>query len=354
MTKKERGWCFTLASFIIRRILLLPVTLLGLTFLIFFFTSFLSPYQLLSAYVQDPRQLQGGNVEKLIDKYGLRENFMVRYGKWLGQISHGNLGWSLSLNEPVSVVIEQRFPATLELTIYAIIPVIFVGIWLGVVASVHHNGVIDQILRVFALLGYSIPAFVLGLLILFIFYGVLGWLPPGRLDQWAQMIFFSKNFHHYTGLATIDALLNGNIPIFLDALKHLISPILTLSYLSWAGLLRITRSSMLESLGQDYIRTARAKGLSEKMIVNKHARRNALIPATTVAGLMFIGMLGGVIITETIFNYPGIGSFAAQAATQFDYAGVLGVALVYGLVTIIGNLIVDISYAIIDPRVRLG
>jgi ABC-type dipeptide/oligopeptide/nickel transport system permease component len=345
---------FHLISFIVRRLLLLPVTLLGLTFLIFFFTSFLSPYQLLSAYVQDPRQLQGANVEKLIEKYGLKKNFIVKYGNWLEKIAVGNFGWSLSLNEPVMKVIGQRFPATLELTIYAIIPVIWIGIWLGVIAAVHHNGVIDQILRVVALLGYSIPAFVLGLLILFIFYGVLGWLPPGRLDQWAQMIFFSKDFHHYTGMATIDALLNGNIPVFLDALKHLIAPILTLSYLSWAGLLRITRSSMLESLGQDYIRTARAKGLSENVVVNKHAKRNALIPATTIAGMMFIGMLGGVIITETIFNYPGIGSFSAQAAEQFDYSGVLGVAVIYGLITIIGNLIVDITYALIDPRVRLG
>jgi peptide/nickel transport system permease protein len=322
--------------------------------LIFFFTSFLSPYQLLSAYVQDPRQLQGANVEKLIEKYGLNKNFMIKYGNWLEKIAHGNFGWSLSMNEPVVQVIEQRFPATLELTLYAIIPVIFVGIWLGVVAAVHHNGVIDQILRVVALLGYSIPSFVLGLLILFIFYGVLGWLPPGRLDQWAQMIVYSNNFHHYTGMVTIDALLNGNIPVFLDALKHLIAPIMTLSYLSWAGLLRITRSSMLEALGQDYIRTARAKGLSEKVVVNKHARRNALIPATTIAGMMFIGMLGGVIITETIFNYPGIGSFSAQAAEQFDYSGVLGVAVIYGLITILGNLIVDITYALIDPRVRLG
>ncbi len=332
----------------------MPVTLLGLTFLIFFFTSFLSPYQLVSAYVTSPRELQAGNVDKIIEKYGLNQNFIFRYGRWIDGLVHGNFGWSLSLNEPVSKVLEQRFPATIELTIYAIIPVIFIGIWLGVVAASHHNGVIDQVLRVVALLGYSVPAFVLGLLLLFILYGVLGWLPPGRMDQWAQMIYYAKSFHHYTGIATLDALLNGRIWVFLDILKHLIDPVLTLSFLSIAGLLRITRSSMLESLGQDYIRTARAKGLSERVVVNKHAKRNALIPATTVAGLMFIGMLGGVIITETIFNYPGIGSFAAQAAEQFDYAGVLGVAVVFGIVTVIGNLIVDISYAIIDPRVRVG
>lgn len=333
---------------------MLPVTLLGLTFLIFFFTSFLSPYQLVSAYVTSPRELQAGHIEAIIKKYGLNKPFIFRYGRWLDGLVHGNLGWSTSLNEPVSKVLEQRFPATISLAIYTILIVIPAGIWLGVIAAAHHNKATDQILRVVALLGYSVPAFVLGLLLLFLFYGILGWLPPGRLDQWAQMILYnSKDFHRYTGVTSIDAILNGRWWVFLDNLKHLIDPILTLSFLSIAGLLRITRSSMLESLGQDYIRTARAKGLSERVVINKHARRNALIPATTVAGLMFIGLLGGVVITETIFNYPGIGSFAAQAAEQFDYAGVLGVALLFGIVTIVGNLIVDISYAIIDPRVRV-
>ena len=333
---------------------MLPVTLLGLTFLIFFFTSFLSPYQLVSAYVTSPRELQAGHIEAIIKKYGLNKPFIFRYGRWLDGLVHGNLGWSTSLNEPVSKVLEQRFPATISLAIYTILIVIPAGIWLGVIAAAHHNKATDQILRVVALLGYSVPAFVLGLLLLFLFYGILGWLPPGRLDQWAQMILYnSKDFHRYTGVTSIDAILNGKWLLLLDNLKHLIDPILTLSFLSIAGLLRITRSSMLESLGQDYIRTARAKGLSERVVVNKHARRNALIPATTVAGLMFIGLLGGVVITETIFNYPGIGSFAAQAAEQFDYAGVLGVALLFGIVTIVGNLIVDISYAIIDPRVRV-
>ncbi|MGC9219679.1 MAG: ABC transporter permease, partial [Athalassotoga sp.] len=216
------------------------------------------------------------------------------------------------------------------------------------------NRFIDQVLRVVALMGYSIPSFVLGLVILFIFYGVLGWLPPGRLGISFSMIYDSAAFHHYTGLVTIDSLLNGRFWMFLDALKHLVAPIMTLSFLSWAALLRITRSSMLESLGQDYVRTARAKGLSERVVINKHARKNALIPATTVAGLMFIGILGGVVITETIFNYPGIGSLMAQASEQLDYATVLGITLIYGLVTVIGNLVVDVSYALIDPRVRLG
>jgi peptide/nickel transport system permease protein len=258
------------------------------------------------------------------------------------------------MNETVAQVIETRFPATLELALYSIIPIIFIGIWLGVVAAVHHNGFLDQVLRVVALIGYSVPAFVLGLLLLFIFYGVLGWLPPGRLGLGFEMIYNSPVFHHYTGLVTIDSLLNGRVWMFLDALKHLIDPVLTLSFLSWAGLLRITRSSMLESLGQDYVRTARAKGLSEHVVITKHARRNALIPATTVAGLMFIGILGGVVITETIFNYPGVGSAIAQASEQLDYATVLGLSLLFGLITVVGNLVVDVSYALIDPRVRLG
>uniref|UniRef100_A0A7V3VT53 ABC transporter permease n=1 Tax=Mesoaciditoga lauensis TaxID=1495039 RepID=A0A7V3VT53_9BACT len=341
-------------SFIMRRLLLLPVTILGLTLLIFLFMSALSPYQLLSTYVSNPRQLQGGAAKTLIKQYGLDKPFYIKYVNYLDQIIHGNLGWSVTLNEPVTETIVQRFPATIELAIYAIIPIIFIGIWLGVVAAVHHNGFIDQILRVVALIGYSVPAFVLGLVLLFIFYGVLGWLPPGRLGLSFDMIYNSPVFHHYTGLVTIDALLNGRIWMFLDAIKHLIDPVITLSFLSWAGLLRITRSSMLESLGQDYVRTARAKGLSENVVINKHARRNALIPATTVAGLMFIGILGGVVITETIFNFPGIGSLMAQASEQLDYATVLGLTLVYGLVTVIGNLIVDVSYALIDPRVRLG
>jgi ABC-type dipeptide/oligopeptide/nickel transport system permease component len=337
-----------------RRLLLLPVTILGLTLLIFLFMSALSPYQLLSTYVSNPRQLQGGAAKTLIKQYGLDKPFYIKYVNYLDQIIHGNLGWSVTLNEPVTETIVQRFPATIELAIYAIIPIIFIGIWLGVVAAVHHNGFIDQILRVVALIGYSVPAFVLGLVLLFIFYGVLGWLPPGRLGLSFDMIYNSPVFHHYTGLVTIDSLLNGRIWMFLDAIKHLIDPVITLSFLSWAGLLRITRSSMLESLGQDYVRTARAKGLSENVVINKHARRNALIPATTVAGLMFIGILGGVVITETIFNFPGIGSLMAQASEQLDYATVLGLTLVYGLVTVIGNLIVDVSYALIDPRVRLG
>jgi len=219
---------------------------------------------------------------------------------------------------------------------------------------VRHNRFFDQVARVFSIIGWSFPTFVFGLLVLMFFYAKLRWFPPGRLSDWAATIVNSDQFHQYTHLHTIDALLNLRFDIFWDALKHMILPILTLSYLNWALLLRITRSSMLEVLEQDYVRTARAKGLPERLVINRHARPNALIPVVTIAGLMVAGLLGGVVITETVFTYPGIGSAAAQAAIQLDVVTVLGFALFNGTVLILANLVVDILYAVIDPRVRLG
>jgi len=229
-----------------------------------------------------------------------------------------------------------------------------VGIWLGVISAVHHNDMLDQTIRVSAIIGWSLPTFIFGLFVLFIFYGILGWLPPGRLSSWAQdLVYAGENFRSYTHLITIDALLNGNIPLFLDALRHLIAPIITLSYISWAGLLRITRSSMLETLRKDYVRTARAKGVDEHTVVHLHAERNALIPVMTIAGMMIIRMLGGVIITETVFTYPGVGFWMASAAQSLDYGSVISFALLFASLMVLGNLIVDISYALVDPRVRL-
>jgi peptide/nickel transport system permease protein len=213
---------------------------------------------------------------------------------------------------------------------------------------------LDQTIRVTAIIGWSLPTFIFGLFVLFIFYGILGWFPPGRLSAWAQDIVYTGHFTSYTHLITIDALLNGNIPIFLDALRHLIAPIITLSYISWAFLLRITRSSMLDTLRKDYIRTARAKGVNEHTVIHLHAKRNALIPVTTIAGMMIIGMLGGVMITETVFTFPGLGFWAAQSAQQLDYGTVISFALLFSTIMVVGNLVVDLSYALIDPRVRLG
>lgn len=342
-------------SYIIRRILLLPVILFGVTFLIFCVFSLLSPMERLATYVRDPNILKSPqSAERLIAKYHLNEPFPLGYINWLGRMAHFDLGWSQSANQPVIDAIKQRFPATLELVLYSIIPVILVGIWLGVISAVHHNDMLDQAIRVTAIIGWSLPTFIFGLFVLFIFYGILGWFPPGRLSAWAQDIIYTGNFNSYTHLITIDALLNGNIPIFLDALRHLIAPIITLSYISWAFLLRITRSSMLDTLRKDYIRTARAKGVDEHTVIHLHAKRNALIPVITIAGMMIIGMLGGVMITETVFTFPGLGFWAAQSAQQLDYGTVISFALLFSTIMVIGNLVVDLSYALIDPRVRLG
>lgn len=342
-------------SYIIRRLLLLPIILLGVTFLIFCVFSLLSPMERLATYVHDPATLKSAqSIERLIDKYHLDDPFPLSYINWINRIVHLDLGWSQAANQPVWEAICQRFPATLELVLYSIIPVILVGIWLGVISAVHHNDMLDQTIRVTAIIGWSLPTFIFGLFVLFIFYGILGWLPPGRLSVWAQNIVYTDpNFHSYTRLVTIDALLNCNIPLFLDALRHLIAPIITLSYISWAFLLRITRSSMLETLRKDYVRTARAKGVDEHTVIHLHAKRNALIPVMTIAGMMIIRMMAGVVITETIFNYPGLGFWAASSAQQLDYGSVISFALLFATLMVLGNLIVDISYALIDPRVRL-
>jgi len=342
-------------SYIIRRMLLLPIILIGVTFLIFCVFSLLSPMERLATYVRDPNVLKSPQAaERLIAKYHLDEPFPLGYINWLERMAHFDLGWSQSANQPVIDAIKQRFPATLELVLYSIIPVILVGIWLGVISAVHHNDMLDQAIRVTAIIGWSLPTFIFGLFVLFIFYGILGWFPPGRLSAWAQDIIYTGHFTSYTHLITIDALLNGNILIFLDALRHLIAPIITLSYISWAFLLRITRSSMLDTLRKDYIRTARAKGVDEHTVIHLHAKRNALIPVITIAGMMIIGMMGGVMITETVFTFPGLGFWAAQSAQQLDYGTVISFALLFSAIMVIGNLVVDLSYALIDPRIRLG
>ena len=340
-------------NYITRRLIILPFIVFGVTVLVFGMLMMLSPYQRLSTYVSDPKQVKGQNMDAMVEKHGLNDPFYQQYGRWIKGIMKGDFGWSESAGQPVSKAIMSRFPATLELVLFAIIPVVLGGIWLGVFSAVKHNKAWDHIIRVLATVGWSFPTFVFALLMLMIFYGVLGWFPPGRLGQDAAEIVRSAEFVRYTGLNVVDSLLNGNLFILWDSIRHIIAPIITLSVIRWAYILRITRSSMLETLGKDYIRTARSKGVEEKVVVNKHARRNALIPVVTVAGPMILAMLGGVVITETIFNYRGIGQFAAQAAQQLDYAAILGVAMYFSFLLILTNLIVDVSYAVIDPRIRL-
>lgn len=345
-----------MTTFIIRRLLLLPLIVLGVSLIIFSLFQILGPDKLLAAYV-NPNvfdKLSLSDLQVLKEKYGLTKPFAERYGIWLWNALKGDLGWSQVGKEPVLKAIISRFPYTLELALYALIPVVGIGIWLGVLAAVKRDKFLDQFIRIFAIVGWSFPDFVFGLLVLMLFYSVLGWFPPGTLSQWAEEIVKSPEFHTITHLVSIDALLNGRLDVFWDALRHIIGPVITLSFLWWAYLLRITRSSMLEVLSKEYVRTARAKGVSEHDVIHKHAQRNAMIPVVTVAGNMVIGLLSGTVIIEVIFNRTGIGRLAADAAVQLDYATVLGTTLFYSIILVLGNLIIDILYAVFDPRVRLG
>ncbi|ADI16009.1 ABC transporter permease [Truepera radiovictrix] len=336
--------------FIIRRLLFLPVVFFGVTLLIVLLMQLLAPYQRAAAFVQSEAQLR--NIEAIIEQYGLEDPWYEQYGRWLGQVFRGNLGYSRVTSEPVWTTLQRRFPVTLELTLYAIVPVIALGVWLGSAAAIHRDRFIDQFTRVLSIVGWSLPTFVLGIWLLVIFYGVLGWLEPGRLSTTYQIQVARGGFSHVTGMLTVDALLNGRLDIFWDALKHLILPVITLAVVQAAQIMRVMRSSLLDALSQDYVRTARAKGLDQRVVNNKHARRNALIPVVTLAGFVLIGLISGLVITETIFNYPGLGQWAAAAATQLDYASIMGFAVFTAVVVVLGNLLVDIAYGVVDPRIR--
>lgn len=352
-------------TYITRRLLMVPLLLTGVTMLIFAMLQFLSPVERSALYVRDVPKNENA-INGIIKRYGLDKPIYEQYWRWLvgtvdaqsgeraGGILFGNFGYSRTGSQPVADLIRTRFPNTLDLTIWAVAPVILVGIWLGVQAAVHQNGIIDQAARVFSIVGTSFPTFVFGLLMLMFFYVKLGWFPPGRVSEWANVAVRSADFHRYTTLLTFDALLNGRFDIFWDALRHMAMPILTLSYISWATFLRVTRSSMLETLRMEYVTTARAKGLTEHDVIFKHAQPNAMIPVVTLAGFSVVGLLGGVVITETVFNYPGIGQAAATAAAQLDVITTLGFALFNGFILIVANLVVDVLYAVVDPRVRLS
>lgn len=303
-------------------------------------------------YVKDPRQLS--QLDAVIEKYGLRKPMPVQYAIWLKQVAHGDLGYSETAKMPVSEAIASFFPATFELTLMTFFPIIIVGVFFGTLSAVYRDKLLDHVTRFVAITGYSLPSFVLGLVLLMVFYGRLHWFPPGRYSLDTDMLVHSDSFHHWTGLLTLDCLLNRQWGAYIDVAKHMVLPAATLLYISVALLLRITRSSMLEELSKDYVRTARAKGLAERDVVRKHALANALIPVVTLSSLLFINLLSGVVITETVFDFPGIGRWGVMAAQQLDIAGVLGSTLLAALLFVLANLVSDILYAVVDPRIRVG
>ena len=340
-------------TYIARRLLFLPVVLFGVTLLVFAMAQMMDPYTRLSLYVSKSSKVRPDQYEVLLHKYGLDRPIHVQYIDWISGVFRGNLGYSESAHDTVAGAIGRFFPASAELAIFSIFPLLVLGIRMGVFSATHQDRLGDHAIRIMAITGWSFPTFVFGLLMLLVFYGILDWFPPGRLSHWTLPLMRSGDFVRYTGLNTVDALLNGNMRLFVDAVRHLVLPVITLAYVEWALILRIARASTLSALRQDYVTTARAKGLSEKVVIQKHVKRNAMIPVITVGGWTIASLIGGVVIVETIFNYPGLGRFAAKAATQLDIAAVLGFTLFSGIVMVLANLVVDILYAAVDPRVRL-
>ncbi len=339
-----------MAKFILRRLLFLPVVLFGVTLLLFGLFHTLSPEMRASLYIKDPRQL--AHLDQIIEKHGLKDPFHKQYSRWLGRVLSGDLGYSETAKMEVTEAISAFFPATLELATFAFIPILVLGVWLGTRSAVHKDKWIDHLSRFFSITGYSLPSFVLGLVLLMVFYGVFQLFPPDRYSMSTDLILHGGDFTSYTGLLLIDSLVNFEPSVFFDVITHLVLPAASLTYISMALLVRITRSSMLEELSKDYVRTARAKGLAEKIVINRHARQNAWIPVITISSILFVGLLRGVIITETVFAYPGIGRWVAQAALQLDIPGVMGVALLTSTLFVLGNLTADVLYAVVDPRIR--
>jgi len=327
-----------------RRVILSIIALLGITILVF----------VLSHVVPgDPARLAAGpqareeQVESVRKEYGLDKPLAQQYLIYMKNLLKGDLGKSLQSRRPVVEDLQDYFPATLELTLIASIIAIIGGILLGMVSALKQNQFLDHFSRIFSLSGISMPVFWLGLLLVLLFYRELSWLPfGGRLD--ASLTPPT----HITGLYLLDSVLTGNWETFWSALSYLILPSISLSLGSLGVIARMTRASLLEVLPQDYVRTARAKGLQEKAIIYGHVLRNALFPIITISGLQIGSLLSGAFLVEVIFSWPGLGTYAMKAILFLDYNGIIGVTLLIGLVYMLTNLLVDILYFVVDPRVR--
>ncbi|MCG6982177.1 MAG: ABC transporter permease [Deltaproteobacteria bacterium] len=329
---------------IIRRILLLFPTLLGISIIIFL---------MMHITPGDPAELLLGEratepaLEALREHLGLNEPLYVQYGMFLKRLMKGDLGETIWTRQKVWIEVKQRFPATIELSIAAMLISSVLGVILGIISATKQYSLFDYLSMLGALVGVSMPIFWLGLVLMLIFSLNLGWFPmSGRLSVGIDL-------DPITNFYILDALLTKNWPAFKDALWHLTLPAFTLSTIPMAIVARMTRSSMLEVLRQDYIKTARAKGLSPGIVVMKHALRNALIPVITVIGLMFGILMAGAILTETIFAWPGVGKWLYDAVLQRDYMVIQGGTLFVAAIFVIINLVVDILYAVINPKISV-
>ncbi len=349
-----------MTRYIIRRILGLIPVLVGISLLTFTLTRVIpaDPALLILGERATPesrerlRETLGLNEPLFFNPAAVAETgnpvslFDSQYFNFVGGALTGDLGRSYFTRIDVRNGLSQRFPATFELALTAMIFALVIGIPAGVAAALYRGTLIDTALLIGALSGVSFPVFWLAIILIYIFSINLGWLPP------SQRLDVSLSLQPVTGLFVLDGLLRGRPDVSWDALKHLILPGIALGTIPLALVVRMTRSAMLEVLGQDYVRTARAKGLRQRLVVNKHALRNALLPVVTVVGLSFGTLLSGAILTETVFSWPGIGKWVYDAIAARDYPIIQGGVLFVAFVFVVVNLIVDLSYAVIDPRIQ--
>jgi peptide/nickel transport system permease protein len=342
-----------MTAYVVRRVLLIPVMLLSLSILVFALLQTIPPAERVAMFMRGPPK-NAAAVAALIHQQGLDQPFVVQYKRWLAQVLHGDLGWSRAAQMPVTRAIRTYLPASLELALWSFVPTVVLGLWLGIRAAVRHNRRTDRVLSLLSVLCWGLPGFAVALILLMVFYSGLRWFPPGRLSDWAQAIVLSPQYVAYTGMNTVDAPLNGRMDVFADALRHLFLPVTVIVLGAWAVLMRVMRSSMLTALGEDYVRAARARGVSEHDVVNHHARRNALLPFSTFCGYLLVGLVVGSGLVEFVFDYHGLGWWSITAAASFDAVSLLGVSLFNGVLLIGANLAVDVGYSALDPRVRLS
>lgn len=332
-----------LARYTLRRLLLIVPVLVGVSLLTF---------ALARVVPGDPARLAAGAqatpemYEQIRREFGLDDPLPVQYWSYVTGLVRGDWGDSILSRRPVAADLRLYWPATLELVLVAMAIAVAVGVPLGVLSAVRADRPTDQVSRLVSLVGVSMPAFWLALL-LQIFFGLrLGWLPvSGRLDP---MIAAPTGG---TGLVLVDAALAGDAATVRDALAHIVLPALTLSFPALATIARFTRASLLEVLGHDYVRTARAKGLVERRVVFGHGLHNAFIPTLTMIGLSFGWAMGGSVLVETVYDWPGIGLYATRSALTLDFMPIMGIALLYGVVFSLINIVVDVAYGVLDPRV---
>ena len=331
--------------FVVRRLLLLVPILIGLSILIFVWIRALpgGPAQALLG-----ERATAQSIEEIEQQYGLDEPVHVQYWTYVSTIAKGDLGTSVTSRRPVVDELEQRFPATIELAAVAMIFAVGLGIPLGFVAAKRSGGPVDQASLVVSLLGISIPVFFLAILLKYVFAVELGLLPTaGRVDARIDL-------EHPTNFYVLDALITGDMSALWDVLKHMVLPAIALGSIPLAIIARITRAAVLDVQNEDYVRTARAKGLAPRIVDTRHILRNALLPITTIIGLQVGLLLSGAVLTETVFAWPGMGTWLVDAIEQRNYPVLQGGILFVAVVFVLVNLVVDVLYALINPRIRVS